>query len=131
MESLSSLVSLASQVNSSPKLQRAIPSWSAVFQFEVPGPDFFHLIIDQGRWQVRAGAHIRPTVALQCEEVSLPPIFSGEIDISHLIARGKIRIAKGPYLEAINLSRVALAARRERQQGRATTASEAKREPEK
>jgi hypothetical protein len=128
---LSSAVSLASQVNSSPKLQRAIPSWSAVFQFEFPGPDFFHLIIDQGQWQVRAGAHIRPTVALQCEEVCLPSIFSGEIDISHLIARGKIKIAKGPYLEAINLSRVALAARRERQRGRATTAPEARREPEK
>ena len=114
MESLSSLVNLASQINSNPKLQKAVPSWSAIVQFEFPGGQLFHLIIDQGRWYVNSGAHIKPTVVLQCDEVDLAPIFSGEIDISHLFARGSIKEIRGRYLEAINLSRVALAAKRQR-----------------
>ncbi|MFC1999828.1 SCP2 sterol-binding domain-containing protein [Chloroflexota bacterium] len=114
MELLSYLAGLASQVNSSAKLQNAVPSWSAIIQFEFPNEESFHLTIDQGKWRVDSGPHIKPTLVLQSQEVDLEPIFSGDIDISHFFAEGKMRVTKGQYLEAVNLSRVALAAKRQR-----------------
>ena len=114
MELLNSLISLASQIDGNTKLQNAVPSWSSIIQFEFRGREPLHIIVDQGKWQVNAGAHIKPTLVLQCEEVDLDPIFSGDVDITHFFAHTKIKVTKGQYLEAINLSRVALAAKRQR-----------------
>lgn len=114
MELLDSVAGLASQINSNAKLQNAVPSWSAIVQFEFPSRESFHLIIDQGKWQVSAGPHIKPTLVLECQEEDLTPIFSGDVDITHYFAHAKMRVTKGQYLEAVNLSRVALAAKRQR-----------------
>ncbi len=106
------LHTLASAVAANPRAQRAAETWFAAIQFEVSGERGpLHLTIDQGRLSVGEGLHVKPDIVVAGKGAALVPVLAGTVDITHPIARGDLRIVRGSYMELINLSRVALAAR--------------------
>ncbi|MDO8531239.1 MAG: SCP2 sterol-binding domain-containing protein [Dehalococcoidia bacterium] len=109
------LSGLAAAVAANPRAQRAAETWSAVVQFEVAGErQPLHLIVSQGKLTAGEGQHVKPDFVVAGQGTALIRVLSGEVDITHPIAQGDLRVVRGSYIELINLSRIALAARARR-----------------
>lgn len=106
------LRNLVEAVAASARAQRAAEAWSAVLQFEVTGERRpLHLVVDQGKLAAVEGPHVKPDIVVAGEASALVPVLTGQVDITHPIARGALRVVRGSYNDLINLSRIALAAR--------------------
>lgn len=107
------LESFCEWARSSPRASRATERWAAVIQFEPtdgtgePG----YLTVGPSIFLTGTGCHINPTVKLRGNVAGLWAALRGEIDVTHLLARGEATVS-GNYYDALNLSRLALARRR-------------------
>ena len=104
---------LAQRAEGNPRVQRTIETWTAAIQFNLRGePQPLTLLVGGGGLKAIVGPHIKPTIVVTGQAKALAPVLTGDLDITHPIARGEIEIARGSYNDLLNLSRIALAAKR-------------------
>lgn len=109
-EELTKTIGIASQ--SRRARQRAV-EWNTVIQFELEGEEKpFCLVFNDGKGVVRDGAHIKPDIVVTGDTKDLARVATGDVSITHPIAQGKMRVARGKFLELIRLERVIMDARK-------------------
>lgn len=72
--------------------------------------DDCYVTVSGGAAACAQGKHPRPTATLAGAEADLERIARGEIDVTNALSRGTVE-ARGNYYHAIDLSRLALAAK--------------------
>lgn len=92
--------------------QRAV-DWNTVIQFELDGEEKpFCLIFNDGLGTVRDGPHIKPDIVVTGNTQDLARVATGDVSITHPISQGKMKVARGKFLELIRLERVIVDARK-------------------
>lgn len=95
------------------RLARQLGSWSTVLQFTLDGEERpFHLIIQNGRLTFRFGRHPRPITCIEGSATAFAPVARGEVDITHPVAHGELRVTRGDWFDALNFSKAVAAVKR-------------------
>jgi hypothetical protein len=79
--------------------------WHTVLQFEPDRGPVIHLVVAEGRINLRRGGHPSPTTAVRTTREALAEVFLTERDITHHFADGGMRLRCGDYYDVIFLSR--------------------------
>ncbi len=110
---LDALGKLVKDVQQGQRSQRLLGNLSFVLQLRATdGGGEGYLTVEGGRIEHGDGLHLNPTATLDGARKHLLRVIRGDIDITHCFSRGEIRVS-GNYYHAIDLSRLALAARQE------------------
>lgn len=88
--------------------------WTAVIQL-LPrhGDESVYVEIDETGLKWSTGQHPQPSTVIEAESGALASAIRGDVDITQIMARGQGTVS-GDYYAALNLSRLALARRRQR-----------------
>ncbi len=97
---------VASLANASDKLRQRMYGWESVIQFEFEDEQIFHIAIHDRKMVVKDGPYIAPNVVVKGKSSDFARVVTGDISISHPIALGKMKVAKGDYLELMRLERI-------------------------
>ncbi len=82
--------------------------WSTVVQFRLHDEEKpFHLIVDEGAFEIQEGLHPKPKTEVISDTATLQEVLQGVTDITHFVANGKLRLVHGDYFDLLNLSRAA------------------------
>jgi putative sterol carrier protein len=110
---LDALGKLVKDVQQGQRTQRLLGNISFVLQLRATeGDGEGYLAVEGGHIEHGDGLHLNPTATLDGARKHLLRVVQGDIDITHCFSRGEIRVS-GNYYHAIDLSRLALAARQE------------------
>lgn len=94
------------------KLSRKLGQWSTVLQFELDGEKTFYITINEGDFEIQLGIYPKPKTVVSGDISALKELLNGIVDVTHLIAGGKLRLIRGDYFDLLNLSRAALFVKR-------------------
>ena len=97
-----------------PRTRRLLGNLAFVLQFRPSnGATPFYLSVASGKAESAQGEHGSPTATLTGLEDALLRVIDGDIDVTHLLARGNVK-SSGDYYHVIDLSRLALAVQQSR-----------------
>jgi putative sterol carrier protein len=65
-----------------------------------------YLLIAAGQIRLVEGSHVRPDFVLEGQEEAIDQVLRGRVDITQPISKGQLRVARGPFLQALALSRI-------------------------
>jgi putative sterol carrier protein len=65
-----------------------------------------HLVIAGGRMELREGAALSADIVVVGETAEFARVVNGELDVSHPIAHGKLRVEKGKVSDMTLLTRI-------------------------
>lgn len=95
------------------RLARQLGAWNTVLEFALEGEEGpFHVVVRQGQLTFRPGRHPQPTTRIEGRATALEPVARGEIDITHPLAHGELRLTRGDWFDALNFSKAIAAVRR-------------------
>jgi hypothetical protein len=95
------------------RLARQLGTWNTILEFTLDGEEGpFHLVVQDGRLTFRPGRHPRPVTCIEGRAAAFAPVALGEIDITHPIARGDLRVTRGDWFDALNFSKAVAAVKR-------------------
>lgn len=92
------------------RAQRLLGNLTLALQLLPESHDDYFLAVAGGAASCAGGRHPKPTAWLAGAEDELARIVRGEIDVTNALSRGTVEV-RGNYYHAIDLSRLALAAR--------------------
>ncbi|MBI2322333.1 MAG: SCP2 sterol-binding domain-containing protein [Chloroflexi bacterium] len=95
------------------RLARQLGTWNTVVEFGLDGEDgSFHLVVRDGQLTFRPGRHPQPVTRIEGTAAAFAPVARGEIDITHPLAHGDLRLTRGDWFDALNFSKAVVAVRR-------------------
>ncbi len=106
-ETRDQLAIAAAQLNESKGARNLMESFPRTVQLDLDGEGrTLHISIEGGRMSVREGGAADPHLVVTGDTREFARVVKGEIDISHPIAHGKLRVAKGKVSEMTLLNRI-------------------------
>lgn len=94
------------------RLARQLGQWTTVLEFALEGEEGpFHLVVQNGRLTLRPGRHPQPVTRIEGQAESFAPVARGDLDITHAIASGALRVTRGDWFDALNFSKAVAAVR--------------------
>lgn len=106
-ETRDALIEAAALLNESRSARNLMDAFPKTVQLELQGEAKpLHITISGGRMAVRDGPGAVPDIVIAGETREFARVVKGELDISHLIARGKLRIEKGKVSDVTLLNRI-------------------------
>ena len=106
-ETRDQLVIAMAQLNESRAAQNLMESFPRTVQLNLQGEGkSLHVSFDGGRMAVREGDAAAPHIVVTGDTREFARVVRGEIDVSHPIARGQLRIEKGKVSDMTLLNRI-------------------------
>lgn len=107
------LLELLPLINSSPKAKELMDVFSRTFKFELDdGKKPIYMIITKRQMMVPEGISGEVDIIATGNGFEFTKVLKGEIDVTHLIARGDLVIKKGKISEMTLLNRILLSSKR-------------------
>lgn len=99
--------------NESKATRNLMEAFSRKIQFDLRGePGPFNIVIESGRIKLVDERFEDAEVVVSGDTKEFAKVVVGQIDVTHLIARGQIKIERGKVSDMILLGRIFLAAKR-------------------
>jgi putative sterol carrier protein len=112
-ETRDQLIIAVAQLNESKGARNLMESFPRTVQLNLQGEGkTLHITIENGRIAMREGDAAEPHLVVTGDTKEFARVVKGELDISHPIARGKLRVEKGKVSEMTLLNRILWAAKR-------------------
>jgi putative sterol carrier protein len=113
-ETRDQLVVAMSHLNESRSARNLMESFPRTVQLNLRGEGRpLHVSFEGGRMAVREGDAAEPHLVVSGDTLEFARVVKGEIDISHPIAQGKLRVEKGKVSEMTLLNRILAITKRE------------------
>lgn len=110
-DALEAVKKAVGQINASEKAKYVITAWDAAIEFDLDGEDGpFHLLVKDAKIELAGGAAADPLVAVKGAADAVAKAARGEIDITHPVQRGQLKLAKGKMIDLIRYNRAVQAA---------------------
>ena len=95
------------QLNESKAARNLMESFPRTVQLNLHGEGkTLHFTFEGGRMSVREGDAAAPHIVVSGDTKEFARVVKGEVDISHPIARGKLRVEKGKVSDMTLLNRI-------------------------
>jgi len=112
-ETRDQLVLALAQLNESKGARHLMESFPRTVQLNLQGEGRnLHITIEGGRITLREGDAAAPHLVVTGDTKEFARVVKGEVDVSHPIARGKLRVEKGKVSEMTLLNRILWATKR-------------------
>jgi putative sterol carrier protein len=100
-------------LNESKSARNLMDAFPRTVQFNLEGEgQKLHIVIEGGRIALHEGAAAAADIVVAGDTREFARVVKGELDVSHPIARGKLRVEKGKVSEMTLLNRILVAAKR-------------------
>jgi putative sterol carrier protein len=107
------LILAVAQLNESKSARNLMESFPRTVQLNLDGEGkTLHITIERGRIALREGSAAEPHLVISGDTNEFARVVNGELDVSHPIAHGKLRVEKGKVSEMTLLNRILWADRR-------------------
>ncbi len=78
----------------------------AVVELDLEGEgSAFHIVLGTPKAEFREGHHPKPTIVISGKDEAWTRVLTGQVDITHPLARGQLKLEKGNFLDILNLAR--------------------------
>src|SRR6266852_7524031 len=103
------LTSFCAWANAEPRARSIAQHWSARIQFTPRDGDWdaCYLVVGSTGFSSNMGVTTDATVVFTSDQIGWTDVLNGDLDVTHLLARGRATVT-GRYYDAMNLSRLAL-----------------------
>lgn len=106
-ETRDQLIIAVSHLNESKAARNLMESFPRTVQLNLDGEGkTLHITIESGRIAVREGNAAEPHLVVTGDTNEFARVVKGELDVSHPIARGKLRVEKGKVSDMTLLNRI-------------------------